>query len=199
MNGQAVGIDQVFELTPLEVLKGDRVAFVSHVPQLHAAVATPGREATAVAREGQRGYAGRAGSCHWCIRKCRETLYTGVKDNVFAQAHPARLCVPGRLFVYELSAYKAYGDVRTAEFTSEPVSGKLFACLPFAIKNLKVSAEVKDGVLKIAGKVATSSPMKEEAMAAYVEAFRPDGSRQYPTIAPLTCERACLPCSSRSD
>jgi hypothetical protein len=107
-----------------------------------------------------------------------ETRYTEVKDNVFSRAHPARLSVPGGLFVYELTAPKTYGNVRAVEFTSEPSSGKIFACLPFAIEDLKVSAEVKDGMLKIAGKVATSSPMKEEALAVYVEVFRPDGSRQ---------------------
>jgi hypothetical protein len=34
---------------------------------------------------------------------------------------------------------------------------------------------VKDRVLKIAGNMAASSPMKEEATGVYVEAFRPAG------------------------
>ena len=107
-----------------------------------------------------------------------ETRYTEVKDNVFAGAHPAKLSVPEGLFVYELSAHKAAGKDRAVEFTSEPSSGKLFACLPFAIQDLKAAAEVKGDVLRIAGTVATSSPMKDEALAVYVEVFRPDGSRQ---------------------
>ena len=108
-----------------------------------------------------------------------ETRYKNIKDNVFFKAHPAELTIPAGLWVYDLTAGKALGNVRTVRFTSEPRQGLMVACWPFEITGLTASAEVARGrVLRVRGRVATSKPVKDEKLVVAMTAHRPDGSEQ---------------------
>ena len=107
-----------------------------------------------------------------------ETRYTEVKDNVFSKEHAARLNVPAGLHAYDLTDAKPVAEGKPIDFASKPGQGRFYAFWPFKIEGLEAKAEVKDGRVKLTGKVKTSGEVKDETLVVHVRALRPDGSEQ---------------------
>jgi hypothetical protein len=118
-----------------------------------------------------------------------ETRYTEIKGNVFTKDHAARLVLPETMFVYEITERKAAGKVDAVDFVSPLKKARCFACWPFRIDGVEATASVKEGRLKVAGRVRTSAPVERERLAVAVEAFRPDGSRQAAYCRTVDCKR----------
>ena len=131
-----------------------------------------------------------------------ETRYKDIKGNVFNEPSPARLHLPDGLFVYDLTDAKALGRTASVDFTSQPMTGRLYACWPFEIKDLQAQATLTaDRHVKITGQlVLASQPIDgapktgatgasfapvppvpsggDEKLAVALRLRRPDGSEQ---------------------
>ena len=120
-----------------------------------------------------------------------ETRYKEIKDNVFLKAHPAELTVPAGLWVYDMTdGGKALGQVGRAGFTSQPLTGRFYACWPFEIRDLTANAELTpQRHLKIAGRLVTSAPVTDEKLAVHLRVLRPDGSEQRAYRRTIDCRR----------
>jgi hypothetical protein len=108
-----------------------------------------------------------------------ESRHKDVKGNVFNEPSPAVLNGPDGPWMYDVTEGRSLGRKKAVPFTSEPGAGRLYACWPFEIQGLTAKVRMDgDRILKIEGRVQTSTPARKERLVVSLRVFRPDGSEQ---------------------